>query len=597
MSRFRYLLLIATLCAPSLGSTTIINVPGDQATIQAGINASSAGDTVLVDTGLYVENIDFNDHSIVLCSRFLTTGDTSYISSTIIDGDSSGLVITIRFNEDSTTVVAGFTLQNGYATDGGGVHFDAPGVSLRNLVIKDNAAEGNGGGVYLSPWFSSERVSMVDCTVRGNASGLRGGGIYSHLGTNCTLYISGCVIEDNTGFNKGGGFYSSTASVLTHCTFSGNTVSQYASEPWAGGGFFGENVAFTFDSCVFVGNTAGMGGGLALRNIQIGATIENCSFDSNTALSGYAYGGAIALGDDQNQVNHNCTIRNTTVTRNVSVYGGGISIGPSQNTVLDHCLITENTGTHAAGIYIQESPADSLVIASCTMSDNHSLGNLGVVNLHGGCQVRNTLVSSNTSDGSCGGIRFVDATPVTYGDVYDNAPNDFAGSIPIGLGVLVDVNANGDSCDASRNILMDPLFCDTSSGDYQLEDSSPCLGAGDAGTHIGAFGVGCISVDVADGGGAHRPRQFGVLQNYPNPFNPATTIEYNLSAPGHVTIAVYNLLGQKVRALVDEQRPAGLHSTVWDGTSSSGESVATGIYLYRLQTGDCSETRRMLLLR
>ena len=69
--------------------STIINIPADYPTIQQGINAGFDGDTVLVQPGIYIENISFNGHNVVLGSLFLTTGDTSYISQTIIDGDLS----------------------------------------------------------------------------------------------------------------------------------------------------------------------------------------------------------------------------------------------------------------------------------------------------------------------------------------------------------------------------------------------------------------------------------------------------------------------------------------------------------------------------
>jgi hypothetical protein len=94
--RFFVLLVFAPF---SMASATIINVPADSSTIQGGINGSSNGDTVLVQPGTYVENINFNGHNIVLGSLFLTTGDTIYISTTIIDGDSAGTVVTFESGE------------------------------------------------------------------------------------------------------------------------------------------------------------------------------------------------------------------------------------------------------------------------------------------------------------------------------------------------------------------------------------------------------------------------------------------------------------------------------------------------------------------
>jgi hypothetical protein len=98
-------------------------------------------------------------------------------------------------------------------------------------------------------------------------------------------------------------------------------------------------------------------------------------------------------------------------------------------------------------------------------------------------------------------------------------------------------------------------------------------------------------------GGTATPGSFGLNQNYPNPFNPTTTIEYGLPVRSHVTIDVYNMLGQVVCRLLDREESAGDHTVVWDGTDESGKSVATGIYLYHLQAGDKAETKKMLLLK
>ncbi len=116
-------LLVLMLFLPA--SATIINVPADQPNIQAGINASSNGDTVRVASGTYVENIDFSGKNIVVGSWFLDDGDPSYISSTIIDGGASGSVVTFENGEDNTAIITGFTIQNGLASGGGGIYCSA----------------------------------------------------------------------------------------------------------------------------------------------------------------------------------------------------------------------------------------------------------------------------------------------------------------------------------------------------------------------------------------------------------------------------------------------------------------------------------------
>jgi hypothetical protein len=97
--------------------------------------------------------------------------------------------------------------------------------------------------------------------------------------------------------------------------------------------------------------------------------------------------------------------------------------------------------------------------------------------------------------------------------------------------------------------------------------------------------------------GSILPYRFDLSQNYPNPFNPVTTIEYSLPERSHVTIDVFNVLGQLVRTLVDREESAGSYAVTWDGKGSSGIPVATGVYLYRFQAGDHIETKIMLLLK
>ena len=93
------------------------------------------------------------------------------------------------------------------------------------------------------------------------------------------------------------------------------------------------------------------------------------------------------------------------------------------------------------------------------------------------------------------------------------------------------------------------------------------------------------------------PYTFSLAENYPNPFNPKTTIEYSLKVRSHVSIVVYNLIGQEIRTLVDELKPAGSYVTHWDGTDADGHEAATGVYFYQIRADDFAATRKMLLLK
>ena len=93
-----------------------------------------------------------------------------------------------------------------------------------------------------------------------------------------------------------------------------------------------------------------------------------------------------------------------------------------------------------------------------------------------------------------------------------------------------------------------------------------------------------------------RPQGFALLQNYPNPFNPSTIIPYQLPAPAHVRLEVFNVLGQHVATLVDREQPVGWHTATWHGTDAAGRAVAAGLYLYRIRGAGPSETRRMVLV-
>jgi flagellar hook assembly protein FlgD len=93
-------------------------------------------------------------------------------------------------------------------------------------------------------------------------------------------------------------------------------------------------------------------------------------------------------------------------------------------------------------------------------------------------------------------------------------------------------------------------------------------------------------------------------QNYPNPFNPSTTIpftvrgsQFTVHSPIHTTLVIYNILGQEVRTIVDNERMPGNYQVIWDGKDERGNEVSSGIYFYQFKAGDFKETKKMSLVR
>jgi hypothetical protein len=223
MTTFKTLTTIArftilTTILPSTASAQIIRVPTDQPTIQAGINHSENGDTVLVMPGTYYENINLKGKKILLGSLFVTTGDLSWVGKTVIDGskpvhpDTTSCILIIS-REDTTTVIAGFTITGGkgtrwedehgpnnYYTEGGGILIQYSSPVIRNNIIINNEAtkkgsrlvSAGGGGIRCGDGNPRILNNLIM-----NNKGLYGGGI--------VLNYSGAVIRNNIIAKNSGG--------------------------------------------------------------------------------------------------------------------------------------------------------------------------------------------------------------------------------------------------------------------------------------------------------------------------------------------------------------------------------------------------------
>ena len=187
-----------------------INVPEDHLTIQAAIDASIDGDTILVSKGSYLENINYYGKRVRVMSRYLNTNDRSFITGTIIDGSNSGHVITFENDEHYDAELNGFTIKNGNHSEGGGIKILGSIPTLRNLIIEENEAEERGGGIYYDNDTIYDIFILNNVIIRNNktpgahADG-KGGGIYFGE-NNSSIVMKNVLIHGNTSA-YGGGIY------------------------------------------------------------------------------------------------------------------------------------------------------------------------------------------------------------------------------------------------------------------------------------------------------------------------------------------------------------------------------------------------------
>ena len=442
-----------------------------KATIQAAVDASSAGDSIFVADGRY--------EPISTGNKAITIRSVNGPGSTFVDGslqwargvtNRCATLVGIKTNE-TDTVLVGFTLVNGmppntndtsYVLSAGG---GSLGGTLRDCVLTNNAAKNGGGACY---------SILQNCTVSGNVAKFGGG---TYLGA-----LANCVVADNSSTSSGGGAYCNSSTVVTNCTISGNRAGTFGGGVYAyakssligctitnnaAGSSGGGCNSGTLSDCLIAGNTATtMGGGTYDATALTRCTITNnvagtygggcykgslsfCTIEGNTAKNG---------GGTSSATLTDCTVAgNTASTSGGGMHGGSATRcgivnnkaessngGGSDGAVLDNCVIVHNeAGTDGGGVY-------SGALTNCTVHANKALNNGGGVYL---ASLANCIVWGNTAS----------QNPAVYASsskpcLYSCLDQTLAGAYNVG------------------NIVADPLF--VSESDWHLQAGSPCINAG-----------------------------------------------------------------------------------------------------------------------
>lgn len=610
-------------------------VPQQYSTIQSAIDASTNGDTVLVSEGTYFENINFRGKAIIVASAYLTTGDTSHISRTIIDGSKpvhsdSGSVVYFISGEDTNSVLCGLTITGGTGTYstysysgtrgrlGGGVFCDGSGARLTNNIITRNrviATFAVGGGFIAQnthaslPFIIFENNYIGENLARGDSSsGFSGGGDIDGV----HIRMMNNVIEKDSAFGVLGGFCGGVAVAglydsgpFPEAFFQGNIFrSNFAHSPTRaafGGGLY---ISYTGNT-IITGNvlenneaTSGaswaQGGGLSIDDEGIKGLTRRMIFGNhfvNNHISGvYASGGGVAVRHTLVTISGNEFINNVSTMTGSGSGGGGIG-ALSAAFRMENNIITGNSSDVGGGIYAVNPPEQGTeqVIINNTVYDNNASSSGGGLQVDSGAPL--ALNNIFWADTASSGKEISGTLSVNYCDVQGG----FSGT---------------------GNINKDPQFVlpriDT------LKSSSPCIGTGINSMSIAGTLVVAPNADVhghprpqpagsqVDIGAEESilgtptsvqdkhaiPTSFALDQNYPNPFNPSTIISYQLPMNSYVTLKVYDVLGREVASLVNEKKEAGAYSVQWNASGFS-----SGIYLCRLDASGKIEIRKMLLLK
>lgn len=308
--------------------TGIIRVPEDYATIQAAIDASDDGDSILVASGTYTgignTDIDFDGHAVTL------QGGRDGRGESVIDCEGSHRGFLFINGEDETSVLEGFTIRNGDMDEGGGIYCAGSSPVLRNLVIENNSSR-DGGGVYLV----DSSPELTGSTISGNRISGLGAGIYCEGGS---PVLSGNIITGNRASDYGGG--GGIGGQFTEATITGNLIADnYASE--GGGGLWFQGYStLVIEGNTVSGNDSGEGGGIYL---QSPAAISNNMITGNT---GWRAGGIYCVGS------HSVSIVHNTVSENISdSEGGGLYCGIYSSPTVTNTILWGNEASAGAQIY------------------------------------------------------------------------------------------------------------------------------------------------------------------------------------------------------------------------------------------------------
>ncbi len=328
--------------------------------------------------------------------------------------------------------------------------------------------------------------------------------------------------------------------------------------------------------------------------IEPGTYVENITMSGNKIVKSI-------MGPQRTIINGNGAdnvvqfnyLDSTAVLDGFTIIGGGRGVSFERGGgIVSNCIIKKNqTGIWNIGSMVYTDPIiENNIITENTQYAMDTNNSWALLN-------KNTIVNNAAG---VKGYGFYSSSPTIVNCILWNNNDDL---VETGSAIYSCIQ-NGDP--GTGNISANPLFVDPEHGDYHIQQGSPCINAGHpdptlndpdgSRADMGAFYFSS-GTSVHSQKESTLPEKYYLAQNYPNPFNPVTTIEYQLPQHTHVTLKIFNIVGELVKTLIEEKQSAGYHKIQWNGRNENGNPVAGGLYLYQFKADGFSKSNKMVLIR
>jgi predicted outer membrane repeat protein len=411
------IIIFIFLSIPSPAGT--VYVPADFNDIQTAIDVSNNGDMIIVADGTYTldgnRDIDFSGKSVTVRSE---NGPNDCIIDCNGTQDEHHRGFYFHSGEEANSIVDGFTIKNGYASEGGGIYCQASSPTIKNCKFSKNSADGNdyGGGAICSVdsspavtnctfdenttyegcgggicnYNNHNDIVIADCTFTKNASfgvdGGCGGAIYNWQADGI-LTVANCTFIENTAISSQGGggggmCIVSGSPTVTNCIFRENYSDRLGGGLW----YVGDGTDITVTNCTFSSNYSGGGGGMC--SFDNSPIIRNCQFSGNMACGKDYYSGGAVLnwGAGGKAIVTNCTLTGNMANDGSKGFGGGISCYMQRSNIMN-CILYDNrapSGNEIASLAVGTTDVNysdiknNSVFSGPTHTLNWGLGNIDI---------------------------------------------------------------------------------------------------------------------------------------------------------------------------------------------------------------------------